>query len=194
LASAEKVAKSLSVEQHRVVSLDLTWIGGSALTDQNMTVPKNRNESDMARDIPLTYVPARNTVLLSLALAWAEGLAAFDIFIGVNAMDYSGYPDCRKEFIDRFEAMANLATAAAVESKGHYRIHTPIISLTKAEIILKGTELGVDYALTHSCYDPDAQGVSCGRCDACLLRLKGFTAAGLTDPVPYQCNPDESSG
>ena len=193
LASAEKVAMSLAVQQHRVISLDLTWIGGSALTDDQTEVPKHRDEADMTRHIPLTYVPARNTILLSLALAWAEVLEAFDIFIGVNAMDYSGYPDCRREFIEQFEAMANLATAVAVEGKGRFRIHTPIIDLTKAEIILKGTDLGVDYGLTHSCYDPDVQGLSCGGCDSCQLRLKGFAAAGLADPIPYQTNPSRGT-
>jgi 7-cyano-7-deazaguanine synthase len=150
-----------------------------------MDVPKDRDELGAGADIPATYVPARNTVFLSYALAWAEVLGAFDIFIGVNATDYSGYPDCRAEFIAAFETMANLATAAAVEGRGRYRIHTPIITMTKAQIIQTGTRLGVDYALTHSCYDPDAQGRSCGRCDSCRLRLKGFAEAGLQDPLPY---------
>jgi len=154
-------------------------------------VPKNRPDLDNSTQIPPTYVPARNTIFLSYALAWAEVLRAFDIFIGVNSTDYSGYPDCRAEFIAAFEKTANLATAAAVEGKGRYHVHTPIINLTKAQIILTGTNLGVDYSLTHSCYDPDEQGRSCSRCDSCRLRLKGFAQAGLTDPVEYRITNNE---
>ena len=167
----------------RIADIDLSAFGGSALTDLHLDVPKDR--VDMDHDIPITYVPARNTIFLSYALAWAEVLGAWDIFIGVNAMDYSGYPDCRPEFIQAFEAMANLATAAAVEGKGKCTIHTPIIKMTKAEIIKTGTKIGVDYSLTHSCYDPNDEGISCGHCDSCQLRLKGFKEAGLVDPVKY---------
>jgi 7-cyano-7-deazaguanine synthase len=155
------------------------------LTDPNIEVPKDRADLDNLDRIPPTYVPARNTIFLSYALAWAEVLGAFGIFIGVNATDYSGYPDCRAEFITAFEKTANLATAAAVEGKGRYRIVTPIINMTKAQIVLTGTELGVDYSLTHSCYDPDARGRSCGRCDSCQLRLRGFAEAGLKDQIEY---------
>lgn len=183
--SARAVAASLGAAEHRIVPIDLAAFGGSALTDAKIEVPKDRAEIGAAAGIPPTYVPARNTIFLSYALAWAEVLGVFDIFIGVNSTDYSGYPDCRAEFIAAYEAMANLATAAAVEGKGRYRIHTPIITMTKAQIIQAGTELGVDYGLTHSCYDPDAAGKSCGRCDSCRLRLKGFAEAGLVDPVPY---------
>jgi 7-cyano-7-deazaguanine synthase len=183
--AAEKVANSLAVIEHRIIDIDLAAFGGSALTDSAIEVPKDRDDLYNHTQIPPTYVPARNTIFLSYALAWAEVLGAFDIFIGVNATDYSGYPDCRSEFITAFEKMANLATAAAVENKGQYRIHTPIIKMTKGEIILTGTKLGVDYSLTHSCYDPDEQGRSCGRCDSCKLRLKGFEEAGIKDPVKY---------
>jgi 7-cyano-7-deazaguanine synthase len=183
--AARAVAQSLGVVEHRLIEVDLAGFGGSALTDPGISVPKDRDDLEEGTAIPTTYVPARNTVFLSYALAWAEVLGVFDIFIGVNSTDYSGYPDCRAEFIAAFQAMANLATAAAVEGKGRYRIHTPIIEMTKAEIIQTGTELGVDYALTHSCYDPDPQGKSCGRCDSCRLRLKGFAQAGLKDPLPY---------
>ena len=184
--AAQRVAQSLGVMEHRMMQVDLGAWGGSALTDNEQHVPKERDTEAMAHGIPITYVPARNTVFLSLALAWAEVLGAFDLFIGVNSTDYSGYPDCRAEFIEAFERLANLATAAAVEAKGQYSIHTPIITLTKGEIIMRGTALGLDYGLTHSCYDPDDQGRSCGRCDSCLLRLKGFAEAGLTDPATYQ--------
>jgi 7-cyano-7-deazaguanine synthase len=183
--AAAKVAQTLGVVEHRIVEIGLAAFGGSALTDASIQVPKDRADLDDAGPIPLTYVPARNTIFLSYALAWAEVLGAFDIFIGVNSTDYSGYPDCRAEFIGAFEQMANLATAAAVEGKGRYRIHTPIIEKTKAEIIRTGTALGVDYSLTHSCYDPDPSGRSCGRCDSCRLRLRGFAQAGLHDPVAY---------
>ena len=183
--SARRVAASLGVVEHRIVQIDLAAFGGSALTDARIEVPKDRPEIGAAAGIPPTYVPARNTVFLSYALAWAEVLDVFDIFMGVNSTDYSGYPDCRAEFVAAYEAMANLATAAAVEGRGRYRIHVPIIAMTKAEIIRTGTELGVDYSLTHSCYDPDDEGRSCGRCDSCRLRLKGFAQAGVKDPVRY---------
>ncbi len=182
--SARAVAVSLEVSEHRIVHIDLATFGGSALTDTGIEVPKD-GAAIRGAVIPTTYVPARNTIFLSYALAWAEVLGLFDIFVGVNATDYSGYPDCRPEFVAAYEAMANLATAAAVEGKGRYHIHAPIIAMTKAQIIRTGTELGVDYGLTHSCYDPDAEGRSCGQCDSCRLRLKGFAEAGLVDPVPY---------
>jgi len=185
IEAAKKVAESLGVAGHRIIEIDLAAFGGSALTDKAIDVPRDRVEVDSFSQIPVTYVPARNTIFLSYALAWAEVLGAFDIFIGVNSTDYSGYPDCRVEFIAAFEKTANLATAAAVEGKGRYNIHTPIIEMTKAQIIQTGTKLGVDYYLTHSCYDPDQQGRSCGRCDSCRLRLKGFTEAGLKDPIEY---------
>jgi 7-cyano-7-deazaguanine synthase len=183
--AAGRVARSLGAVEHRLIDIDLRALGGSALTDSRIEVPKDRTDLGNSTDIPPTYVPARNTIFLSYALAWAEVLGAFDLFIGVNSTDYSGYPDCRAEFIAAFEAMANLATAAAVQGRGRYRIHTPIIAMTKAQIIRTGTQLGVDYSLTHSCYDPDPQGRSCGRCDSCRLRLKGFAEAGLTDPIQY---------
>jgi 7-cyano-7-deazaguanine synthase len=186
IEAAKKIANSLGAVEHRIIDIDLAQFGGSALTDSTIEVPKDRTDLDNHNQIPPTYVPARNTIFLSYALAWAEVLRAFDIFIGVNATDYSGYPDCRGEFITAFEKTANLATAAAVEPKGRYHIHTPIIDMTKAEIILTGAKLGVDYSLTHSCYDPDQQGRSCGRCDSCKLRLKGFAEAGLKDPIEYR--------
>jgi len=184
--AANKVADSLAAAEHRVINIDLAQFGGSALTDLAIAVPKDRSGLGDSDQIPLTYIPARNTIFLSCALAWAEVLGAFDIFIGVNAVDYSGYPDCRAEFIEAFEKTANLATAAAVQGKAKYKIHTPIIDMTKARIILAGAKLGVDYSLTHSCYDPDEQGRSCGRCDSCRLRLKGFAEAGLKDPIEYR--------
>ena len=183
--AARKVARSLGVVEHRVAQIDLGAFGGSALTDVQIEVPKDRPGLSESGEIPVTYVPARNTIFLSYALAWAEVLGAFDLFLGVNSTDYSGYPDCRAEFIEAFERMANLATAAAVQGKGRYKIHTPILHLTKAQIIQAGTKLGVDYSLTHSCYDPDPEGRSCGRCDSCRLRLKGFAQAGLQDPIEY---------
>ena len=186
IEAAKKIASSLGAAEHRVIDIDLTCFGGSALTDLTIDVPKDRADLGNSARIPSTYVPTRNTIFLSYALAWAEVLGAFDIFIGVNQTDYSGYPDCRAEFIAAFEKTANLATAAAVEGKGRYQIHTPIIDMTKAQIILTGTRLGVDYSLTHSCYDPDEQGRSCGRCDSCRLRLKGFAEAGLKDPIEYR--------
>jgi len=183
--NAKRVAQSMGVIEHRIVDIDLTAFGGSALTDPSIDIPKDRAELEDQAQIPSTYVPARNTIFLSYALAWAEVLEAFDIFIGVNAMDYSGYPDCRSEFIQAYQVMANLATAAAVKGKGKYEIHTPIIKMTKAQIVHEGTKLGVDYSLTHSCYDPDEAGRSCGRCDSCRLRLKGFAQAGIDDPIEY---------
>ena len=185
LEAARRVADALAVQRHVVLSVDLSQFGGSALTDR-IDVPKDRNAAEMQQGIPVTYVPARNTVLLSLALAYAEVVGAADLFIGVNAVDYSGYPDCRGEFIAAFAGLARLATKAGVEGRLDFAVHTPLIDLSKARIIRRGTELGVDYGLTHSCYDPGRSGVSCGRCDACQLRLKGFAEAGLTDPLPYQ--------
>ena len=184
LEAAQKVANAIGVTKHLVINIDLKQIGGSSLTD-DMDVPKDRDEQEMTREIPVTYVPARNTIFLSFALAWAEVLKSSDIFIGVNAIDYSGYPDCRPEYIDAFERMANLATKASVEGNTKIRIKTPLIRLTKAQIIHKGIELGVDYALTHSCYDPSPQGQACGRCDSCQLRKKGFKEAGVLDPTQY---------
>jgi 7-cyano-7-deazaguanine synthase len=184
LAAAERVARQAGVARHLTVGVDLTAIGGSALTDQ-IDVPQDRPFEAMEQGIPVTYVPARNTVLLSLALGFAEVVEAFDIFLGVNVLDYSGYPDCRPEYVEQFEKLANLATKAGVEGKGRFRIHTPLIRLTKAEIIREGQRLGVDFSLTHSCYAPSATGIACGRCDSCRLRLKGFAEAGFTDPIPY---------
>ena len=186
LAAAERVATALGPVSHRIVKLDLSasaGFGHSALTD-DIAVPKDR-PGDLAGQLPMTYVPARNTIFLAVALAYAEVVGAFDIFIGVNAVDYSGYPDCRGEFIEAFTRMANLATVAGVTGKGTYTIHTPLIDLTKADIIRRGLALGVDYALTHSCYDPDTDGGTCGRCDSCRLRLAGFQAAGAQDPLQY---------
>lgn len=180
LELAKGNAKQIGAVEHMVVEFDLRKMGGSALTAE-IDVPKE----GVGSDIPVTYVPARNTIFLSFALGWAETLGAFDIFIGVNALDYSGYPDCRPEYIAAFERMANLATKAGVEGAGRFTIHTPLIHLTKAEIIRKGLSLGVDYGRTHSCYDPTADGLACGRCDSCRLRLKGFAEAGMTDPVKY---------
>jgi 7-cyano-7-deazaguanine synthase len=184
LAAAQKVAEAIGVAKHLVINLDLREIGGSSLTD-DIDVPKDRNEKEMIQKIPVTYVPARNTIFLSFALAWAEVLKSSDIFIGVSAIDYSGYPDCRPEYIEAFECMANLATKAGLEGGIKVRIRTPLIRLTKAQIIQKGIELGVDYALTHSCYDPSPLGLACCRCDSCLLRKKGFKEAGVSDPTHY---------
>ena len=184
LQAAQKVANAIGVTEHRVINIDLKQIGGSSLTD-DIDVPKDRGEQEMTRGIPVTYVPARNTVFLSFALAWAEVLKSSDIFIGVNAIDYSGYPDCRPEYIEAFERMANLATKAGVEGAANIRIRAPLIRLTKAQIIQKGIELEVDYALTHSCYDPSPQGLACGKCDSCFLRRKGFKEAGVTDATRY---------
>jgi 7-cyano-7-deazaguanine synthase len=182
LEAAQKVTKVLGAKKHLVIDIDLTSIGGSALTD-NIDVPRDRNEVEMSHGIPVTYVPARNTIFLSYALAWAEVLGASDIFIGVNAVDYSGYPDCRTEYIEAFERMANLATKAGVQGKTQFKIRTPLIRMTKAEIIKTGIELGLDYSMTHSCYDPSPEGQACGLCDSCLLRQKGFAEAGIPDPA-----------
>src|SRR5262252_9034805 len=178
LGAARRVAEHLRAVEHRIVPLDLRAFGGSALT-ANVDVPKDRSSEAMAEGIPITYVPARNTVFLALALAWAEARNSFDIYMGVNAVDYSGYPDCRPEFIAAFEGLANLATKAGVEKRGRFRIHAPLVQLSKAEIIRLGMSLGVDYGLTHSCYDPTADGAACGRCDSCHLRRLGFEAAGI---------------
>ena len=182
LNSARMIIDFFNIHDHSIIDIDLAQFGGSALTDQ-IDVPKKRDLSDMD-EIPVTYVPARNTVFLSLALAWAEVLGSFDIFIGVNALDYSGYPDCRPEYISSFEKTANLATKAGV-SGSSFKIHTPLIDMTKSEIIKVGLDLGVDYSLTSSCYDPDQEGNPCGLCDACYLRLKGFKETGITDPLNY---------
>jgi len=184
LDASRKVAKALGARDHIQIDVDLSRIGGSALT-ADLAVPKDREEAAMGEGIPITYVPARNTVLLSLALGYAETLGAADLFVGVNAVDYSGYPDCRPEYLEAFERMANLATKAGVEGTLRFKIHAPLLRMTKAEIIRTGVGLGVDYGLTHSCYDPDLEGRACGRCDACRLRLKGFAEAGLTDPAQY---------
>jgi 7-cyano-7-deazaguanine synthase len=182
IEAARRIAKAYRVRDHVVVDIDLRTFGGSALT-ADIDVPKDRLDADLANGIPITYVPARNTIFLSFGLAWSEVLGASDIFIGVNALDYSGYPDCRPEFIGAFERMANLATKAAVEGRGRLKIHTPLVHLSKADIIREGLALGVDYGLTLSCYDPTAAGESCGRCDACTIRRKGFTEAGVPDPA-----------
>jgi 7-cyano-7-deazaguanine synthase len=183
LAAARRVASALGVAEHREMHLDLRALGGSALT-ADVAMPVDRSEGEMASGIPITYVPARNTIFLSLALAYAEVIGAFDLFIGVNSVDYSGYPDCRPEFIEAFRAVADLATKAGVEG-GHFAIHTPLISLSKADIIRLGASLGVDYGLTHSCYDPTPGGAACGRCDSCRIRAAGFVAAGVPDPTRY---------
>ncbi len=183
LETAKKVSDMLMAKQHLVIKFDLRAIGGSALTD-NIDVPENRSLGEMSGDIPVTYVPARNTIFLSFALSWAEVLKSYDIFIGVNALDYSGYPDCRPEYIAAYQAMANLATKEGVEGK-HVKIHTPLISLKKSEIIRKGVALGVDYTMTHSCYNPNPAGLACGKCDSCLLRRQGFEEAGIKDPTRY---------
>jgi 7-cyano-7-deazaguanine synthase len=182
--AARRVAAALGVVRHVEQQIDLRAFGGSALTDA-IDVPKDRTHDAIGTGIPITYVPARNTVFLALALAWAESLAAFDIFIGVNCLDYSGYPDCRPEYLSAFEHLANLATKAGVEGAGQFRVHAPLLTLTKEQIILRGRALGVDYGLTHSCYDPAPDGSACGRCDACTLRRDAFTRLGLVDPVPY---------
>jgi len=187
LESARKVAATMDAMEHLIVNIDLRRIGGSALTS-SLEVPKRRTEEEISHGIPITYVPARNTIFLSYGLAWAEVLSAPDIFIGVNAIDYSGYPDCRPEYIKAFEDMANLSLKATVEGKMKITIHTPLISLTKAEIICKGVELGIDYSLTSSCYDPAGDGKACGLCDSCELRQKGFREAGIPDPTLYACN------
>lgn len=184
LESAGRVAQALGAAAHKTAHIDLRLFGGSALTD-DISVPKHRDPGHMADSIPITYVPARNTIFLSFALAWAEVLGAQDIYLGVNAVDYSGYPDCRPEYIEAFQRMANLATRAGVEGHHALTIHTPLIHLSKADIIRLGVSLGVDYSLTHSCYDPSPNGQPCGDCDACVLRLEGFAAAGLKDPLTY---------
>jgi 7-cyano-7-deazaguanine synthase len=184
LRAAQKVADAIGVTEHLVINIDLKKIGGSSLTE-DIDVPKNRDEQEMTREIPITYVPARNTIFLSFALAWAEVLKSSNIFIGVNAIDYSGYPDCRPEYIEAFERMANLGTKAGVEGTTKIMIRTPLIRLTKAQIIQKGVDLGVDFSLTHSCYDPSSEGLACGRCDSCQLRRKGFKEACVSDPTRY---------
>jgi 7-cyano-7-deazaguanine synthase len=184
LESAHRVAAFLLAKSHQVIRFDLRAIGGSALTD-HIEVPKGRSGSEISHGIPATYVPARNTIFLSFAVALAERIGAHDIFFGANQLDYSGYPDCREEYIRAFEKMANLATKAGVEGKSHLKIHAPLLHMTKAEIIKTGLRLGLDYALTWSCYDPSADGRACGLCDSCQLRLKGFTAAGAIDPIAY---------
>ncbi|MDP2645607.1 MAG: 7-cyano-7-deazaguanine synthase QueC [Desulfobacterales bacterium] len=184
LAAAKKIASVFGVQKHLVLNLDLKKIGGSALTAE-IDVPKFRGQDRISKEIPVTYVPARNTIFLSCALGWAEVVGASDIYIGVNILDYSGYPDCRPEYIAAFERMANLATKAGVEGKMKFRIRTPLIGMTKAQIIQKGMELQIDYTLTHSCYDPDAEGLACGQCDSCILRRKGFEEAGVQDPTRY---------
>jgi 7-cyano-7-deazaguanine synthase len=185
LDCARRVAQVLGAAQHQVVAIDLRTIGGSALTAA-IDVPKDRPYETIGAGIPITYVPARNTVLLALALGYAEVVGAFNLFIGANHLDYSGYPDCRPEFLSAFERLANVATAAAVEGRGTFRVQAPLIELSKADIVREGIRLGVDYSLTLSCYDPDGEGRACGRCDSCRLRLKGFQEVGLTDPAAYQ--------
>ncbi|MEW6730277.1 MAG: 7-cyano-7-deazaguanine synthase QueC [Acidobacteriota bacterium] len=187
LTHAQQIATQFGVRDHAIITIDLRRIGGSALT-ADIAVPKDRSLTVMEQDIPITYVPARNTIFLAFALGWAEVLNAEDIFIGVNALDYSGYPDCRPEYIEAFERLANLATSAGVAGRLRFHIHTPLIKMTKAEIIKHGLALGVDYSLTHSCYDPNDAGLACGHCDSCQLRLKGFAEAGATDPIRYQQN------
>jgi 7-cyano-7-deazaguanine synthase len=186
LIAAKRIAQRAHISQHIVTQIDLRAFGGSALTSTDIAVPKGRNLDQMSTDIPVTYVPARNTIFLSFALAFAEVLASSDIFIGVNALDYSGYPDCRPEYIHAYEHMANLATKAGVQGKQNLKIHTPLIHLTKSQIIHRGLALGVDYSLTSTCYDPSPNGLACGQCDACLLRLKGFAENGIKDPTPYR--------
>jgi 7-cyano-7-deazaguanine synthase len=184
IEAARRVAQAMGVAHHVELDIDLRAFGGSALTSDG-PVPKDRTDQAMAHGIPVTYVPARNTVFLALSLAWAETLGAFDIWIGVNCVDYSGYPDCRPEYLRSFEALANLATRAGVEDEGRFRIHAPLLTLTKEQIIERGRALHVDYALTHSCYDPSPEGLSCGRCDACRIRRSAFDRLGLEDPIGY---------
>jgi 7-cyano-7-deazaguanine synthase len=183
IQAAQRVAASLRAKEHRIANIDLRLFGGSALTD-DIAVPKQRSETDITHGIPITYVPARNTIFLAYALAWAEVMPANDIFIGVNAIDYSGYPDCRPQFIQAFEKLANVGTKAGIEGT-RFRVHTPLITFSKAEIIRKAVELEVDLSLTHSCYDPSPEGLACGECDSCLLRLKGFREAAIRDPIRY---------
>ena len=185
MEAAVRIAQKSNVAKHLILDIDLRKIGGSALT-ADIDVPKNRNAKEMTKEIPATYVPARNTIFLSYALAWAEVIGSCDIFIGVNVLDYSGYPDCRPEYIAAYEKMANLATRAGVGGKQKLKIHAPLIQMSKSEILRKGIDLGVDYSLTHSCYDPSVSGEACGECDSCILRLKGFRDAGLKDHVRYK--------
>ena len=191
LEAARRVVEALDVREHRVVDVDLGALGGSALTDDAIEVPKDRADDEMGSGVPSTYVPARNTVFLSIALGWAEVLGASDLYCGVNAVDYSGYPDCRRAFLDAFEGLAGVATAAGTEDGVRYRVHAPLLELTKAQIVRRAEELGVDLGLTHTCYDPVAparegeRALACGTCDGCQLRLRGFREAGRTDPVPY---------
>jgi 7-cyano-7-deazaguanine synthase len=191
IEAARRISALFGVAEHVVAEIDLRAFGGSALTD-NIAVPKNRAPEEISGGIPVTYVPARNTIFLSFALAWAEVLGASDIFIGVNALDYSGYPDCRPEYIEAFQRMAELATKAGVEGRQKLVIHTPLISLTKAQIVRKGIELGVDYSLTVTCYDPSEDGAACGQCDACHLRLKGFAENGMSDPASYRATSQQT--
>ncbi len=184
LKAAHRIAQTLGVKQRLIIDIDLTSIGGSALTD-NIDVPKDRSSKELLEGIPITYVPARNTIFLSYAVAWAEVIRSSNIFIGVNAIDYSGYPDCRQEYIEAFERMANLATKAAVQGKVKINIRTPLIHMTKAQIITRGIALGIDYSMTFSCYDPSVEGLACGHCDSCILRKKGFAEAGIPDPTLY---------
>lgn len=184
LEAARRVIKSLGIRHHKVIGVDLRVFGGSALTS-DIHVPKNRDTDRISAEIPPTYVPARNTIFLSLALGWCEVLYAEDIIIGVNAVDYSGYPDCRPEFLEAFERLANLATKAGVEGKAGYKIHAPLLHMTKAEIVRAGFEAGLDLSLTHSCYDPTPEGIACGECDSCILRQRGFEEAGISDPIKY---------
>jgi 7-cyano-7-deazaguanine synthase len=184
LERAAEVAQIVGVKQHRTVKLDLRAIGGSALTD-DISVPKDRSPNEMSHGVPVTYVPARNTILLGVCLGYAETVGAFDLFIGANVLDYSGYPDCRPEFLEAFETLANLATKAGTEGSGRFRVHAPLLRMTKAEIIREGVKLGLDYSKTLSCYDPTKEGKSCGHCDSCLLRKKGFEEAGIPDPTQY---------
>ncbi len=185
LIQAKTIAQQFHVVEHKTIAIDLRSIGGSALTASSIEVPKDRPNESMATGIPVTYVPARNTIFLSCCLGYAESIGAFDLFIGANAIDYSGYPDCRPEFLEAFEKLANLATKASIEGQGQFKIHAPLLRLTKAEIIRRGTELGVDFAETISCYDPDINGRACGHCDSCQLRRKGFADAGIPDPTRY---------
>lgn len=188
LERARAIAEAFGVARHLVIAIDLREIGGSALTDKSIAVPKDRTPEEIGAEIPITYVPGRNTIFLAFALAWAEVLGAEDIFFGANVLDYSGYPDCRPEYLRAFEQMANLATRAGVSGQARFRIHAPLLSMTKAEIIRRGRELGVDYRLTWSCYDPVARGgeiLACGRCDSCQIRRRGFAEAGIEDPIPY---------
>jgi 7-cyano-7-deazaguanine synthase len=184
IEAARRVARALGVARHIELDIDLRAFGGSALTSE-IDVPKDRGDEAISQGIPITYVPARNTVFLSLALAWAETLLAFDIFVGVNCVDYSGYPDCRPEYLRQFENLANLATRAGVEGEGQFRIHAPLLTLNKEQIIERGLALDVDYSLTHSCYDPTSEGIACGRCDSCRIRRSAFERLGLSDPIPY---------